>query len=282
MVTDITMPVFSALKLKSKQGLSLSTPDKGQLHWLSSHNDEFRVFALVLNVDGMICDVIPGSMDALQAGPDDIVLPRNIMGNFVMLSPENIVTIPIESLGIGFARLDSSVFNDIVEYSACLAEGKECEIAFSKGFPYLDEEDDRIEYHQKMIDGFCAAQAEESSGGSIWHRIEYPKEYLLVAGESNDEIQQSFDVKVDGIKSGRLTVLVNLSDGTVNATIGCVGGSITTAFDGCRLVSEDGVDFGAFEKGKLVFVAKHSFSFALIDDKGSNNGTNREITLVPR
>lgn len=247
MVTDIAMPVFSTLKLKSKQGLSLPVPARGQLHWLKRRVDEFRVFALVLNVDDEMCDVIPGSMDALQAGPDDIVLPRNIMGSFVMLSPGNIVTVPIESLGMGFARLDASVFNDIVEYSACLAEGKECEIAFSKGFPYLDEEDERIEYHQKMMDVFCAEQNGnwiKGNGTWNWETLEFTRDYAMAADDVPESESRCFKILVEA-KHYELVLTLSREREMMDCCLYRDNGELAEEIDGWTVVARD--DEGAIQ-----------------------------------
>ena len=275
-------PKIVRREFKSQQGLSLTAPEKGQLHWLKDRRSGADIFALVINVDGDLCDVIPGSKEAMRAGPGDIVLPDNVMGDLVMLLLDSQLTVPIDALGIGFAKLDVDVFNDVIESLALFVEGNLDKIHFERGFPYLNEKDERIDYHGKILDEFITLQSGERSArltsfDTNWQRIEYPEWYKFAAGECGDEIQRSFDILIDDKTVGILTMLINLRNGTVNATMGCITGDVTGDFDGCRLVGDGGANLGTFERGCLEFSSARGFSFTLVDD----NRPNARMTLVP-
>lgn len=152
------VPKIVKQTFRSQQGLSLPHPEMGQLHWLKDWDDDSVIFALVLSVYEGYCVVVPGSKDAVQAGPEDIILPRDVMGDFVMLSPLLHMMIPCESLGIGFAKLNPDIYNQVVNVVANTILNRKYECPFERGIQYFDDNDSRIEYHKRMNDAFINAQ----------------------------------------------------------------------------------------------------------------------------
>lgn len=143
----------------ASQGLDLPQPEIKQLHpakYQLEHVDDAEIqdfFLLVTQVDEKqrICEVIPGSFEGLMAGPDDIVLPESVLGQWAYLSLDMVTTVPISSLGNGFAKLDDHSFalvqKAIGEYRQDSSYRK---LSLHRAMPYISDHDDRIEYHNKQ------------------------------------------------------------------------------------------------------------------------------------
>ena len=72
------------------QGLDLPQPETKQLHpakfQLENVDDtdiqDFFLLITGINEKENSCEVIPGSFEGMMAGPDDIVLPENVLGQW--------------------------------------------------------------------------------------------------------------------------------------------------------------------------------------------------------
>ena len=148
----------SAKKNSAVQGVELTEPAPGQLHIskeqiASPESVEIHdFFFLVIKVSEKSCNVIPGSWDGIMAGPQDIVLPQDVLGQYVYLSPDMQTTIPREALANGFAILDNETYQRVlVSLTKTSGNGKgkeESPRPFSGAMPYISDFDDRIEYHK--------------------------------------------------------------------------------------------------------------------------------------
>ena len=262
-VNTTLLPKVVKREFHAKQGLRLLCPAKGQLHWLKSREPGSVIFALVLKVNGDSCDVIPGSKDAMQAGPDDIILPRNVMGDFVMLSPGGCTTIPVDSLGIGFARLDADVFDKVVEAIALSIEGRHETCGFETGFPYLNDSDARIDFHKKMINQFMEAQKQDRQvimPDWIYYDI------ALAAQSTADP--KSVVYAIEG-EDGTCSVVMTDANTDVLVLV-CDGhGNPVCNFDGACFVNEGRKVVGVIEHGmaKLLKAKIGRELFLLKDDK---------------
>lgn len=148
----------SAKKNSAVQGVELTEPAVGQLHIskeqiASPESVEIHdFFFLVIKVSEKSCNVIPGSWDGIMAGPQDIVLPQDVLGQYVYLSPDMQTTVPREALANGFAILDNETYQRVlVSLTKTSGNGKgkeESTRPFSGAMPYISDFDDRIEYHK--------------------------------------------------------------------------------------------------------------------------------------
>lgn len=148
----------SAKKNSAVQGVELTEPAPGQLHIskeqiASPESVEIHdFFFLVIKVSEKSCNVIPGSWDGIMAGPQDIVLPQDVLGQYVYLSPGMQTTVPREALANGFAILDNETYQRVlVSLTKTSDNGKgkeESPRPFSGAMPYISDFDDRIEYHK--------------------------------------------------------------------------------------------------------------------------------------
>lgn len=151
------IPNIEIKPLLSSQGKILSNPDKAQVHFVKTFSDESDFFALVVNVCDEFCDVVPGCFDAMQAGPDDIFIPEEVLGEPVMLAIGSMCTIRRTAIGEGFATLNDDVYNNIISAMIKYEDGEK-DLGFDRGYKYLSENDPRIEIHHRMLEGFISGQ----------------------------------------------------------------------------------------------------------------------------
>lgn len=150
----------SRISLSAKQNLDLKSIKPGQLHRIKNAGENTEFFYLVTNCEKEIVDVIPGSLDGLMAGPEDIVLPKTVMGGFIFLSMDLAGTLPKDALGEGFALLDAATYNRIIDSQIKYETGEEGEQAsFPFALPYTGKSDSRILYHEKLA--LCVTDAQE-------------------------------------------------------------------------------------------------------------------------
>ena len=148
-VADNATSASQGLKLEDVKVQQLH-PSQEQLKQLEN-TDIQDFFFLVTQVDENTCKVIAGSMDGIMAGPNDIVLPKNVLGQYVYLSLDMQATIPKNALSAGFAILDKDSYNRIIASCQEFAGDPAGKIpAYSRAMPYISDHDDRIEYHKKQ------------------------------------------------------------------------------------------------------------------------------------
>ena len=137
------------VKLKELKNRQLH-PSCEQLNHLES-TDIQEFFFLITEVNDVTCKVIPGSLDGVMAGPNDIILPKNVLGQYVYLSMDMQTTVPKSALSDGFAILDDECYQRIMASCKEFADGSVGEIhPYSRAMPYISDHDDRIEYHNKQ------------------------------------------------------------------------------------------------------------------------------------
>ena len=146
--------------LSAKQGLNSEIKTPGMLCRTSEFEANPDLFYLVTEVDENYCDVIPGSLDGIMAGPDDIVLPKNVLGDFIFLSLDLAATLPADALGKGFAMLDDDTYNRIIDSQIEYDTGEAGDTpSYSFGLPYISQFDSRVAYHENITDIIQRAQA---------------------------------------------------------------------------------------------------------------------------
>lgn len=140
------------------QGLKEQEVKQMQLHYLKDNDEHPEFFALVMEMTGDKCKVIPGSLDAYSAGTNDVILPRSAMGGYVALSLDMEQEIPVEALGIGFARLDKPTF-DRAQESLMRFHGGGMKLAepLQSAFPYVGDHDSRLAARRQLKNAVMAA-----------------------------------------------------------------------------------------------------------------------------
>jgi hypothetical protein len=160
-------PVFEKLfrlvnenPLSARQNLDTEEKIPGLLCRMADFQSNPDIFYLITEINEQYCDVIPGSLDGIMAGPEDIVLPKNVLGNYIFLSLNMAATLPLKAIGKGFAMLDDKTYNRIIDSQIKFEtddDGDQASYPF--GLPYISQNDSRIAYHEIIMDIVQHAQA---------------------------------------------------------------------------------------------------------------------------
>lgn len=291
------MPDPVRMRLKSAQGLSLKTVAPGQLHRLDAFGPESEKFVLVLDVGNDHCDVLPGSLDGSQAGPCDIVLPKSVMGGYVMLGLNAPVRLRQGVLGNGFARLDADVFRRIVRAFVDNARGKKV-CGFVRGYPYVSERDDRLVYRQEMIrqvDSFAmpetvvegpfdvskmtseewqemvARRIAERRLSSVWRRPLAREENSFAVAAAEKKAAEFFRAERDVEGTNCIVRLVYDQEGErLSLQAFDVKGDVSATLDGWKLVDGTGKALGEVKDGAMMAAGLAEFDgvCCLVDQQG--------------
>ena len=99
---------IDAHPIKAERCLNLSEIKSGQLHHIKNNNPELAdVFYLILGKYGDHYRVVPGSLDGLMGGDNDIILSEDVMGDYTFISLDLVKILPEHAIGSGFAILDN-------------------------------------------------------------------------------------------------------------------------------------------------------------------------------
>lgn len=134
----------------AERGLDLKTIAPGQLHFPLHDNESAEIFYLVLRKCGNYYLVIPGSLHGRMAGGYDIVLPKNVMGDYIFLSLDLAKVLPASTIAKGFARLDETTFSRVEEAYDSYRAGEPGPYPFA--LPYASENDPMAKYHEEIRD----------------------------------------------------------------------------------------------------------------------------------
>lgn len=275
------------------QGLNEPEVKQMQLHYLKGNDEHPEFFALVMEKTGDKCKVVPGTLDAYSAGTNDVILPRSTMGGYVALSLDMEQEIPVEALGIGFARLDKPTF-DRAQESLMRFHGGGMKLAepLQSAFPYISDHDSRIAARHQLKN--AVAEAVRSVGMLILGkemkaRIAMFFQALKAKASDVDEIftlpvleplravageASRVQVKVCRVadRPGIEIEIETKPDETSAVVTAYRNEGLTTDLDGFALVDEDGTSLGRFENGKCTIVNVKAFAgrpLALCDAQGN-------------
>ena len=145
--------------LSARQNLNSEEKIPGMLYRTADFESDPDIFYLITEVNSEFCEVIPGSLDGIMAGPDDIVLPKNVLGNYIFLSMDMAATLPLKAIGKGFAMLDDKTYNRIIDSQIKYETGEDGDQAsYPFGLPYIGQNDSRVAYHDRILDIIQHAQ----------------------------------------------------------------------------------------------------------------------------
>ena len=145
--------------LSARQNLNTEEKIPGMLYRTADFKSAPDIFYLITEVNSEFCEVIPGSLDGIMAGPDDIVLPKNVLGNYIFLSMDMAATLPHNAIGRGFAMLDDKTYNRIIDSQIKYETGEDGDQAsYPFGLPYINQKDSRAAYHEHILDIIQNAQ----------------------------------------------------------------------------------------------------------------------------
>ena len=253
------------------QGLNEPEVKQMQLHYLKGNDEHPEFFALVMETTGDKCKVIPGTLDAYSAGTNDVILPRSAMGGHVALSLDMEQEIPVEALGIGFARLDKPTF-DRAQESLMRFRGGGMKLAepLQLAFPYIGAHDSRIVAWRQLKNAVAEAVNSVSMlllGKELKARIAMFFQELKAKASEVDEFftlpvfeplkavageESRVQVRVCRIKNmSGVEIEIETKFGESHAVVTVYrDDELTKDLDGFVLVEETGTPLGRFEDGK--------------------------------
>lgn len=245
--------IFANLALpKAEQGLSLDVPLAGQLHFINSEVMP-EAFVLITNVEGNQCDVIPGSFDALMGGPNDLILPAYVMGDYVSLSMDLATTLSMSSIGKGFAILDDDTYERVLDsldvFNGEEAEGKR---PFEYALPYIGVSDERIPYHSRL-----SQLMKELQSGELLRNFQRACIFTLWAQRGNalaagsEKTNPQVEFKVMG-KNVTIFIEYFRESKQLSLDVYDADGNASQVMDGCQLRSASGHEVvGIIQDGSL-------------------------------
>lgn len=256
----------------AEQGLKESEVKQMQLHYLKGNDEHPEFFALVMETIGSKCKVVPGTLDAYSAGTNDVILPRSAMGGYVALSLDMEQELPVEALGIGFARLDKPTFVRVQESLARFhGSGLKIEKPLRSAFPYVSDHDSRIIARcqlKEAVTGAVGFEARREKGkGTVWQPFYGREDYALAAGGKLPPPE------VFIVRETELSVVYSPEDQMTTFTFYNRDDEPDSTYDGYGLVGA-GVFLGTFRNGSLrVPSASVKDWYQIVDREG------REVVL---
>ena len=241
--------------VSARQGLKLTKPAEKQFHHLKESSDIPEMFVLVTDVKDGNCHVIPGSFDAMQGGPDDAVLPKSVMGDYVTLAMDLSTDLPSQALGSGFAILDDKTYQRVLDTLESF-NGKEPKgTPFSFALPYIGKSDERITYHSRMKSLLEQAKKKNVVQSAFTRHFVisvFPREQMaLAAGSGQKDIRLEYAVNDRG-----LSILVEYSqlDSTFYVNVYNEKGEESNSLDGYQIrMSSSEKILGTIKDGAMTF-----------------------------
>ena len=136
----------------AKQNLNLSEIKSGQLHHTLDTEKNYDLFYFIVSKpDADHSEVVPGTFDSLHAVNTDIILPKNVFGDFIALSLDLATVIPDSAIGNCFAIPDEATQKRIIASLRQYQTGVAGEIpSYSFGLPPISKYDPCVELHRKI------------------------------------------------------------------------------------------------------------------------------------
>lgn len=241
----------------AQQNLAVSKPARRQLHRFLNNKTNPEFFWLVTDVEEESCQVVPGSLDGIMAGPTDLVMPKSVLGQYIFLSPDLACSIPASQLGIGFAALDNASFQRALEsLEQYRVATKEKKPSYPSGLPYLSKLDSRKAYHQKLKAAVLKAQENK-----VARRADVRKESSFILLEPLWELETSVlaagtgkhDIAIECHPYGRsefVSIVFSPNEKELRVNIYTPDQSEPSpVFDSWELVSENGSVLGTLRNG---------------------------------
>ena len=241
----------------ARQGLRLDDIEQGQLHRCKNSEEHPEFFYLILDTDGDNCKIIPGSLDGIMAGPDDIVLPKSVLGDFIFLSLDLVAKLPKDSIGNGFAVLDDKTFERIRVSLNTFETGNKGDIpSFAFSLPYAGKYDSRIAYHADLKSVLDSAM----NRGTVFF-IDFTAESTALAAAKDE----SFDMEL-AIRGTAQCLLITFDPGNQQMVIHAIeaDGEMTKALDGWSVYDERNILLGEIKNGFLDISGKNSGKTGLV------------------
>lgn len=232
--------------------------------------------------------VAPLLSDPHLAGPEDIILPKEIMGHRVALAWGSRITVLEKSLDRCEGKLPKKWCDVVAQLSANVDFHVLRTSGIEMGFDYLDNHDIRFAYHENLVDRLSYLQSPVIQ--VVWHeqadvirmdkwfsRIERAKCQSLAAA-TGSAFEESLYYRVVGKKLVIKVVLA--SDWThVQLLILNEKGELAPELDGCQVVNTEGKAVGKpiNDAQVLIDLNEMRWGWSLVD----KDETSRKIEYLP-
>lgn len=237
--------------------LSIS-PEPGQLHSLAVETDMWEEFVLVLKKNGDTCQVIPGSMNALKGGPDDILIPDPDSDALWMLSLPLVTELPTDVLLPAFAKIPAKMLDYIRKGVEKAGKHEPLDRSYKFCLPYIGTGDSRIDYHKRLSELLQKAGTKNSLNGFTIHPLwDNEDSMALAAGSEKENILKT--CVIDG-RAELLCLEFSPEEKAVWIEIlSADGQDVVTTLDGSEIVDPNEHVRGVIRNGKCKLSVSRDF-----------------------
>ena len=239
------------------QNLDFSDIKAGQLHRTLDIERNYDLFYFIVSKpDADHSEVLPGTFDSIHAVNTDIILPKNVLGDFIALSLDLATVIPDSAIGNCFAIPDEATQKRIVASLQQYRSGISGKIpSYPLGLPPISKYDPCIELHQQLKQ---VVEEAKTAGDTIIKVVvdfaQRIKEHFKLNPEpvwnmpeltiaAGDQKQCMADLEVEGIEE---TISVSYDNETKCLIINVfdADGEDSSALDGWKIFDAEARELG--------------------------------------
>lgn len=263
--------VEASRKSVAPESDQLLHPAPGQFHPLAAETDMWEAYVLVLERNGDVCQVIPGSMNPLKGGPSDILIPApENPSQYWTLNLGLKQELHVDALLPGFASLMPGLLN-YVKYGLNKFElGEPLGDKFRFCLPYIGKSDSRRVYRDELADlvkkaNLTIVNALEWSDHRIhdcvplWH---FEDEYAYAAGDEQEMI--FVECSIDHHEEVMTLRYYPDQDSVWIRIFNADKKSLSFALDGTEIIDAEGHVLGTIQNGKSILNVKKRFDGRII------------------
>jgi len=266
---DLIALMEASRKTVSSDSDPLLHPAPGQFHPLALETDMWEAFVLVLERNGDICQVIPGSMDPLKGGPSDILVPAP--GNHDQYWTLNLglkQELPAGAMLPGFASLTPGLLN-YVKYGLNKFElGEPLGDKFRFCLPYIGKSDSRRMYRDELAalmekaNSLCGRtsdwtfSANSADEQKIIPLLPMEEEYAFAAGKERG--MKHINCKIENFEEF-LSMKYDPDKNTVWIFIFTEDKKFSSVLDGMEIIDAGGSVLGTIQNGKCILNVNPGF-----------------------
>lgn len=271
----------------AEQNLDLSEIKPGQLHRTNDAEKNYDLFYFVVSkTDSNHSEVIPGTFDSFSAINTDIVLPKNVMGDFISLSLDLATIIPDRSIGKCFAIPDKETATRIIASLRQYQTGIAGEIpSYPFALPPIGKNDPSIAFHQRIKN--VVESAKNATTEIIADFITSIKDFftlnpepvfgtpeLALAAGTKQQLFAEFQIEE---YDGSLSLGYDIEEKRLIINVFNADGEDSSALDGWKIFNIDGQELSTIQSAEAVIENLQTFDgmICLIDSDGNIHKLNK-------
>ncbi|MBP5585868.1 MAG: hypothetical protein J6Y92_05900 [Lentisphaeria bacterium] len=234
------------------------SPEPGQLHSLAVETDMWEEFVLVLEKNDDTCQVIPGSMNAMKGGPDDILIPDPDSDALWMLSLPLVTELPTDALLPAFAKIPAGMLEYIRKGVEKAGKHEPLDGSYRFCLPYIGTGDSRIDYHERLSDLLRKAEMKNRMDGFTFRPLWDNEESMALAAGSEKGIIQKKCV-VEGREELLSLKYSPEKDAVWIYVFSADRSGISAALDGTEIIDSDERVLGTIQAGECRLNVERGF-----------------------